>query len=319
MDGSAAGYYLSPAPLDSASSRNSWIIELQGGGECASFEQCHAKLNTALGSSDYFAADHEFGYLLSDDARANPRLRTWNRVHIPYCSQDLWTGRRRAASAVTFSVFFAGRHILEAVLDHLDRTAGLATADEVILTGESAGGIGVWPNLDWLAERYPRARVTGAPIAGFYFSASPYTGPRHTESGLVDFREEAWPSHVALWNSTADASCEAAGRAPWQCILANETYPYIESRVFVTQSQTDKVVLLYHDWVPDQDPQHSWSAEVLAYVREWSGNMSVALDPVVATGTENGVFAAACFIHTNFSADSPLVRGRNFLGAFYDF
>lgn len=89
--------------------------------------------------------------------------------------QDLWTGQRTSADADTFGFYFSGHLVLESVLSELD-AQGLTSATQIVLTGESAGGIGVWPNLDWIAERYPKARVIGVPIAGYYFWAYPYQG-----------------------------------------------------------------------------------------------------------------------------------------------
>ena len=34
---------------------------------------------------------------------------------------------------------------------------------------------------------FPSARVVGAPVAGFYFPAYPYTGVNHTNSVLAPF------------------------------------------------------------------------------------------------------------------------------------
>lgn len=237
MDGSPGGYYLA-----ANSSSASWVIELEGGGECASKVNCDGRKGSALISSKYFPKDHSPSFLLAD-SDANPRLRTFNRVFVPYCSQDLWTGQRTSASDETFGYYFAGRHVLAGVLDALDASSGLGGAKEIVLTGESAGGIGVWPNLDALAERYPKARVVGAPIAGFYAFAYPYTGPGHTSSRLADFREEAWPGHVALWDAALDTSCAAAlgpSRA-YRCMLSNYSYPHVSSHVFITEAQTDKV------------------------------------------------------------------------------
>ena len=44
----------------------------------------------------------------------------------------------------------------------------------------------MWMNLDYLAERYPQARVTGATIAGHYFYATYYDG---ISFGLFIFKE----------------------------------------------------------------------------------------------------------------------------------
>lgn len=44
MDGSPGGYYFA-----ANTSSNSWIIELEGGGECASKKLCDTRKGTALG------------------------------------------------------------------------------------------------------------------------------------------------------------------------------------------------------------------------------------------------------------------------------
>ena len=304
MDGTPAGYYFS-----GNTSSHQWIIDLEGGGECASKEACSPKVLTALGSSKYFKKEIGFGFI----ARG-PRFQTFNRVFVPYCSQDLWTGQRRTATNETFSFFFSGHLILDAILTDLERVGGLNEASDIILTGESAGGIGVWPNLDWLAARYSNAVATDAPIAGFYFWADPYTGPGHTSSALVDFRETAWPSHVALWQSFVDADC-AAAIEPWRCVLANNTYPFITSPHFIIEAQSDKVVLGAHDWVPTSQAPH-WSAPVVAYLKEWAHNMSIALSPAMAASSPNGVFSPACFIHTGFTQERPIIRGMTYIEAF---
>jgi hypothetical protein len=56
-------------------------------------------------------------------------------------------------------------------------------------------------DLEVRPERLGFSQVVGAPIAGFYFFANPYTGPDHTDpaAGLSDFRETAWSSYWALW------------------------------------------------------------------------------------------------------------------------
>jgi hypothetical protein len=134
------------------------------------------------------------------------------------------------------------------VLGVLDQQ-GLKNAAEIVLSGDSAGGIGTWPHLDWLQQRYPGARVVGVPIAAFHFFAVPYTGPGHTSSNLADFRESAWAGHVALWDSFVNTAC-AAAIEPWRCMLANYSFPYVKSSVFVVESLTDKVTEA-QDWVPD--------------------------------------------------------------------
>ena len=54
----------------------------------------------------------------------------------------------------------------------LKQQHGLATAKKVLLTGGSAGGIGTFKNVDWLASQLPGAVVKGAPEAGWFFPAA---------------------------------------------------------------------------------------------------------------------------------------------------
>ena len=313
MDGTPAGFYLAR----NASSPD-WIFELEGGGECTKFSSCVTRTFSSLGSSKYFKKSATLGFLLQDTP-SNPNIRTWNRVFLKYCSQDLWTGQVGEKSAKTWGYYFAGHHILDAVLTHIDRhVASLKTAQNLILTGESAGGIGVWPNLDWLAQRYPQARTVGAPIAGYYFYARPYTGPGHTSSYLADFTEAAWPSHFDLWQSFVDEDCAShfgAAHEQWRCILANETFPFVSASAFITEAQSDKVVLTDHDWVPGkQDPK--WSGTVKSYLSQWQHNMTSALGPSMAPTSKNGVFNPSCFIHTDFYSSGPSIKGHTYLSAF---
>ena len=103
----------------------------------------------------------------------------------------------------------------------------------------------MWPNVDYVAQRYPNARVTAATIAGFYFYATYYDGVNHTTpSGMADFREAAWPATYDLYQAYVDEDCraamEAAGQSPGGCLLSNVSFPYIQSDSFVIQAQTDR-------------------------------------------------------------------------------
>ena len=147
-------------------------------------------------------------YLLNDDVRVS-EFAQWHHVLVPYCSQDLHSGQVTAPTNATFNLFFAGHLIYEAVLDAMQAAHNLSAATDIILSGDSAGGMGVWPNLDYTALRYPNARVVGAPIAGFYFFAYPYAGPNATQSVLADFRQAAWPQArlAGLWSGFGIAGC----------------------------------------------------------------------------------------------------------------
>jgi hypothetical protein len=143
-------------------------------------------------------------------------------------------------------MYNAGHHVLEATLDALDKEPyNLKDATDIIVHGTSAGGIGVWMNVDYVAQRYPSARVTAATVAGHYFYATYYNGVNHTNpGGMGDFRESAWPTTYALYDAYVDQSCksyyEERNLSPSACMLSNYSYPFIESESFVIQSLTDR-------------------------------------------------------------------------------
>lgn len=325
MDGSTSGYYLEKSTSETANKK--WVLYLQGGGECDNEAACKSQLTTSLGSSNYFPADSGSSswYLASGYCPYNPYLCSWNHVNLPYCSQDLFSGQVTQPTEKTWGLYFSGHLVLESVLDELEATAGLGDATDIILTGASAGGIGVWYNVDYIAKRFPKARVTAATIAGFYFDATFYEGTNHTINSLADFRRDAWPATYELYSAYVDESCktamEAAGVHPGACMLSNNSYPYIEADSYAIQAQTDQTVLTGHDQFPDQ---YKYLDEEQAFMKEWSFNMSVALKPLLQVQGQQqskraGAFSAACYIHGGFTHSSPLINGFAYNAAFANF
>lgn len=252
LDGTQAGYYVQPT--NSTAKKNKWVIYLNGGGECDTKEACMWQVSNALGSSKYFSneVDANGWFVGSDYCSYNPDFCEWNHVYDPYCTQDLHAGQvTNPTEEDNFGLYFAGHHVFTAILDQLDRAPyNLHHAEEIILSGASAGGIGVWMNLDYLAKRYPRAKVTGLTVAGHYFYATFYNGVNHTNpGGMADFREEAWPRSYKLYDAFVDESCKLAyekqGKSPAACLLSNNSLPYIESDAFVVQAMTDRFVYFF--------------------------------------------------------------------------
>ena len=129
------------------------------------------------------------------------------------------------------------------------------------------------------------------------------------------------PCVIALRRSAAawPGACAAAHAAdPSFCLLANNSFPYVTAETFAIQAQTDEVVLVAHDWLPQAyislPPER-------AYMEEWHHNMTdVALAPMLdPSNARTGAFNAACFIHTSFSTAAPLIGGKSFMDAFTDF
>ncbi|EKX54596.1 hypothetical protein GUITHDRAFT_160713 [Guillardia theta CCMP2712] len=334
LDGSNAGFYFRSSQL--ASKKNSWIIHLQGGGECVSASECSRKLNAPLASSKFFppeinltwdssgcanqssveASWGKFGWWLCDGSSdSNPDFFGFNHVWLPYCSQDLWSGRQTNWTNLTgnLNVIYAGHFIFKAVLNRLD-DLGLKNAELIILSGNSAGGMGVWLHVDMLAQRYKKAQVVGVAIAGYYAFSYPYDGP-HAEDpsfGLSDFTESSWANYVKLWNAYMNQECATAlGNFSWACMVSNYSFPFVKSPMFAAESLSDQAQLQWHNRIPMSVSY--WSKEVYDYIHEYQQNMTQALHAFYSSDVKhNGVFAPACFIHDNFTVGQPVIDGLGF-------
>jgi len=332
LDGTQAGYYAQEASSEVDNTK--WVIYLNGGGECDSEDACKGATEGALGSSKYFeeTSDASGWYLGSDYCPKNPDLCSWNHVLDPYCTQDLHTGQvtRSELSDDNWHMYFSGHLVLEAILDDLDkRSNSLKNASEILLSGVSAGGLGVWTNVDYIAARYPLAKVTAATVAGFYFFATYYEGENHTDpGGMADFRESAFSDTYELYHAYVDQDCqqamEASGRSVGACLVANVSYPFVQADSFVAQSQTDSVVLTGHDCWPGD---YMYEAPEVEFMTEWYMNMTAALAPLMQTDEasidgstpRSGVFAAACYTHGGFTSTYPLINDMNMYTAFGNF
>ena len=63
---------------------------------------------------------------------------------VAYCSQDLHGGTRTTANTSTFGYYFSGAVIVQSTLRQLQADHGMDAATDIIVTGDSAGGIAVY-------------------------------------------------------------------------------------------------------------------------------------------------------------------------------
>lgn len=105
--------------------------------------------------------------LLSTSQDENPDFYQHNHVLVPYCSSDLWLKKtndyKKALSKDFLFQFdplhvdshqftFRGAAIFRSMVRDLFQFHGLSHAEEVILAGSSAGGVGAMNHAKWLKE-----------------------------------------------------------------------------------------------------------------------------------------------------------------------
>jgi hypothetical protein len=167
-DGSEAGLFIR------FTDSNRLLIFFEGGGACTSAGFCNfnpANVNqvlsgtgeTVIGSALGAVAGRqqpgayqagEVTGIFSADRSENP-FRDWNMVYIPYCTGDVHSGTRQAASVpgVATPQKFVGHFNTRTFIGRLVPTfeAGL---ERVIVTGSSAGSFGAALNFSMISDAF---------------------------------------------------------------------------------------------------------------------------------------------------------------------
>mmetsp|Transcript_54580 Transcript_54580/g.84864 ORF Transcript_54580/g.84864 Transcript_54580/m.84864 type:complete len:477 (+) Transcript_54580:33-1463(+) len=321
LDGSSGGFYYRPASAVANSTR--WILHLQGGAECVTEEECIARTFTHLGSSKNWSSNANLGHLLLNESNSN--FGSWNAVVFLYCSGDVWTGTQTEIGTTLPGLQFSGHKIIDAVLDHLSSVFALTSADEVILSGDSGGGVGVWLSLDYIRDKLATVPVVvGCSFAGYFFPQSQgnllYTG-----MGAVTPYSSLTPADVKrythMWSSFLPTRCiDTLPQSPWMCLFGNVVYSSLQTPVFLSQSQFDAVTMNLHDGVPtciwdctynpSQCPQ-----DLVDFSLVWQKALFQHAVGIM-NSTRDGVFSPACLMHDAFLATEPLIDGSSAVEAF---
>ncbi|EPS70094.1 hypothetical protein M569_04669, partial [Genlisea aurea] len=136
LDGSPPGYYFSEGIGDGA---KNWLIILEGGGWCATYDECRLRGYSSFGSTKKRDRSIYFGWLKSGNASVNPDFYDWNRVSITYCDGASYLGDVDFIDK-TPKIWIRGSRIFKAAIDEL-LAKGLRNASNVLLGGSSAGGL----------------------------------------------------------------------------------------------------------------------------------------------------------------------------------
>ena len=198
LDGSPALYYIRKAK-PGAKNATKWVLHIQGGGWCEEMQTCAARSFSRLGSSalkyqppsvaetgtaDLGAIDgcddnRWCGALMVNNETMNPLAHDWNAVLLIYCDGASFLGARTEPARWNSSVdlHFRGWHNLNAIMSDLERHHGFGAASDVIIGGDSAGGLATYLHIDYMAERIhgmnaargvKHASILGMPDSGYW-------------------------------------------------------------------------------------------------------------------------------------------------------
>eukprot|EP00656_Telonema_subtile_P016623 TRINITY_DN18798_c0_g1_i3.p1 TRINITY_DN18798_c0_g1~~TRINITY_DN18798_c0_g1_i3.p1 ORF type:complete len:451 (+),score=89.28 TRINITY_DN18798_c0_g1_i3:95-1447(+) len=244
LDGSPGAFFFSPAA--NASNTNNWQIYFQGGGWCYEEQDCWNRTKTKYGSSSWLTdgvSTSVLGGLLSADCAVNPDFCNYNRVHMLYCDGNSFSGNRDQPVMVNDEpIYFRGKRIMDAVLKTLVRDHGLADAENVLLTGCSAGGLSTYLHADYVGQQV-RAVAKGlkkykaAPISGFFLLHDTVEHKKVYADQIKTIFTLANSSGAGSMNDACLAAQSVEDQ--WKCNFAEVTYPHIQSPVMPLNSALD--------------------------------------------------------------------------------
>ncbi|KAI3878224.1 hypothetical protein MKW92_032082 [Papaver armeniacum] len=185
LDGSVPAIHFSKG---FESGTDSWLIHIEGGGQCSSVDECAGRTTNETGSSN-FMTPMGFAGILSSNKSRNPEFYNWNRVKVRYCDGAFFAGSASGENEASKAkkLFFRGQLIWDAVMTEL-LGLGMANAKQAFLTGCSAGGLATLLHCDSFAELFTPGKVNVKCLsdAGFFIDEKDFSGASKVESVYRD-------------------------------------------------------------------------------------------------------------------------------------
>ena len=307
-DGSPPVLYVRPA-TDPTEDR--WVVYFDGGSRCASGEDCAVRwcgegfYDATKMSSRWAPEVRDIEGLHNDDPGSH--FAGWNHVFVYYCSSDFWVGQQGDVvlgtdAGVDYRVHFEGALIVDEVVEWLlaggTSDDGLVSLDPVgdasllLVTGSSAGGMGVTQHVDAIAEAVAPVPVKAVIDAMVTPDPALMGSPGLEKLWAAELHRQYDDEVTTLYDARLHEGCLAARPAePWRCweptVLQLE---HLQTPYF-----------LHHDL---RDTRLSETLRQMgATLPGYAAASRLLLEQVVATRPEAGVHGAACLEHTVLSKD----------------
>lgn len=136
LDGSPAAYYWRRGLL-----RDKYLIGFLGGGWSVTPAEALQRSQTVYGSSTFFPASID-GMGVTNASDPLNAFRNWSIVFMWYCDGTSLAGELTAPLVVNGTTLHVrGRSIVAGLIGQLSSTTSIASASQIVVYGESAGGV----------------------------------------------------------------------------------------------------------------------------------------------------------------------------------
>ncbi len=184
LDGSPYKYYWRAGLGTDA---KNFLLAFRGGGWCTgialhqgydinatTIKACASRALGALGSSKGWAptlGDWDPHGMTSTNCTANPAFCRWSVAYLPYCDGTSFSSARGPpaptdSSSPVRKLYFRGRLNLIAVLNDMLTRKGLTSAEALVVSGHSAGGLATFLNADFVHSMLPASTSAGLKFFG---------------------------------------------------------------------------------------------------------------------------------------------------------
>ena len=288
--------------------------------------------------------------VLSNDCTENPTFCHHGHVLVPYCSSDLWLGDENPTSRQYRSLkrepcdcwdrecfeynptsedlqfTFRGQTIFQSVVETVDEMYNLGDAEEIVLMGSSAGGVGVLNLAKWVGQNYANVNVRVVTDSSWFISFRDGVDQQFDTlmNNITDSNSRLLESQEACNDTRLGYPCCLSA----QCLLTQSSpttgkpyYPH-DVPLFVITSLYD--IFLLADSLAGlallQSDQYSTAGLALQFVTtigEYGGAMNASLietASAVRSTLELSYYVIQCFQHIYF-ATSTLQGSQALLGS----
>ncbi|XP_066935284.1 uncharacterized protein [Clytia hemisphaerica] len=292
-DGTPAIYY-----LHNNMNSSKWMIYLEGGGGCNSESDCRDRFKKTpyFMSSKSYPKEIRTKTIMSDE-----EFGDYNKVILVYCSSDLWLGndlipttnlatKNKTGTTKKATFVFRGAVIFSTILMEL-LSKGLANATDVMLIGQSAGGIGAINHLDFISSVLPKdtCKLTLVLDSAWFIDFENYFRNQFGEgfgktTGILErpsCRDISWgfPCCFSIF-----------------CMMSNSYLPP-DIPIFLMQSKYDIYVLFQRLLQQNKHLDNVLqSNDILLKVHSYGGRMQQSLDIVDSRPNLNYI-STSCFQH----------------------
>lgn len=248
-----------------------------------------------LGSSLHASISQPFVGFMSSDCNTNPDFCMWHVVEFLYCDGGSYLGNRSEPLTMNSkSLYMRGALVFDALITYLTTKTLFKNAEQIILAGSSAGGLGALIHADRLRERLTSTVITLHVIVdGSLFLDMPDATGVHTMGAML---KQVYQLHHADKSAIIrECSRMMNSDEEWRCILPEVFHKYVFSPVVFLNSFYDtwyRKYALKIDCPVDTCPDMN-----LREVHENAKRM-VQEGQEILRAKKNGVFFTSCPVHT---------------------